>query len=129
MLPSKIYVNWPFGSGGEAKKKKEDFHGGSHGDHFSFTIGTILVVFFYLQVTPILPAKFQVNWPFESGGEAKNRRFLRWRPWRPPLFSDQNDFSYFLIDKPPRCFHLSFMSIGLLVQDEKQKNRFSRFLI
>ena len=30
----------------EKRKKKKDFHSGSHGDHFSFTIGTILVFFF-----------------------------------------------------------------------------------
>ena len=45
------------------------------------------------QVTPMLPTKFQVNWPIGSG-EAKNR-FSRWRPWRPSWISDQNDFSYF----------------------------------
>ena len=26
--------------------------------------------------------KFQVNWPFDSGEEVKNR-FSRWPPWRP----------------------------------------------
>ena len=29
--------------------------------------------FFYLQVTPMLPNKFQVNWPFGSEEELKNR--------------------------------------------------------
>ena len=28
-------------------------------------------LFFYLQVTLMLPTKFQVNWPFGSGEEAK----------------------------------------------------------
>ena len=38
----------------------------------------------------MLPIKFQVFWPFDSGEEAKNR-FSRWRPsW---IF-DWNDFSY-----------------------------------
>ena len=32
-----------------------------------------------LQVAPILPTKFQVNWPFASGEEVQNR-FLRKRP-------------------------------------------------
>ena len=33
--------------------------------------------YFYLYVTPMLPTKFQVNWPFVSGVEEKNR-FSRW---------------------------------------------------
>ena len=28
---------------------------------------------FDLQITPMLPAKFQVSWPFGSGEEAKNK--------------------------------------------------------
>ena len=35
-----------------------------------FPIGTILAIF-DLQITPMLPSKFQVNWPFGSGEEAK----------------------------------------------------------
>ena len=31
---------------------------------------------FDLQVTPMLPTEFQVNWPFGSGEEAKNRGHL-----------------------------------------------------
>ena len=43
------------------------------------------------QVTPMLPSKFGVNWPFGSGEEAKNR-FSRWRSsW----ISDRHDLSYF----------------------------------
>ena len=42
----------------------------SRGDHFRFPIGTILAIF-DLQVTPMLPSKFQVNLSFGSGGEAK----------------------------------------------------------
>ena len=54
-------------------------------DHLGFSIGTILAIF-YLQVTPMLPTKFEVHWPFGSGGEMKNR-CSRSPPW--------NDFSYF----------------------------------
>ena len=36
-------------------------------------------LFFYLQVTPMLPTKFRVNWPFSSEEEGKNR-FSRWPP-------------------------------------------------
>ena len=35
--------------------------------------------FFYLQVSPMLPTKFPVNWPFSSEEEGKNR-FSRWLP-------------------------------------------------
>ena len=91
MLPSKFGVNWPFGSGEEAKKI--DFLDGRHGGHLGFPIGTILATF-DLQVTLTLPSKFGVNWPFGSGEEAKNR-FSRWRPWRPSWISDRQDFSYF----------------------------------
>ena len=115
MLPSKFGVNWPFGSGEEAKnrfsrwlpwrpswisdqhdfsyfliyksprcflaslesiglsvqekKRKIDFQDGGH---LGFLINTILASF-DLQVTPMLPSKFGVNWPFGSGEEAKNR--------------------------------------------------------
>ena len=63
------------------------------------------------------PTKFQVNWHFGSGEEAKNR-FSRWPPsW----ISDRNDFSYFLIYQSPRCFQPNFKSIGILVQEKKQK--------
>ena len=61
ILPTKFRVNWPFGSGEEAK-----------GGYLGFPIGTILAIF-DLQVTLILPTKFGVNWPFGSGEEAKNR--------------------------------------------------------
>ena len=42
MLPSKFGVNWPFGSGKEAKI---DFQDGCHGGHLGFPIGTILAIF------------------------------------------------------------------------------------
>ena len=64
MLPSKFGVNWPFGSGEEAKNRIQD---GSHGGHLGFPIGTILAIF-DLQVTPMLPTKYQVNWPRGVGG-------------------------------------------------------------
>ena len=43
MLPTKFGVNWPFGSGEEAKKL--DFQDGCHGGHLGFPIGTILAIF------------------------------------------------------------------------------------
>ena len=44
---------------------------GGHGGYLGFPIGTILVIFIY--VTPMLPTKFHVSWPYSSGEEAKNR--------------------------------------------------------
>ena len=38
--------------------------------------------------------QFQVNWPFGSGEEAKNR-FSKWLPRQPSWISDRNDFTYF----------------------------------
>ena len=64
-----------------------------NGSQLGFTIGTIIAIF-DLRVTPMLPTKFRVNWPFSSGEEAKNR-FSRWLPWRPSWISDWHDFSYF----------------------------------
>ena len=69
---------------------KTDFQDGGH---LGFPIREILAIF-DLQVTLILPAKFQVNWPFSSGGNVNNR-FSRWRSWRPAWFSDPSEFCYF----------------------------------
>ena len=60
------------------KKQKIDFQDGGHGDHFGFQIGMILAIF-DLQVTLMLPTRFQVNWLLGLGEEAKNR-FSRWLP-------------------------------------------------
>ena len=51
---------------------KIDFQDGCH---LRFLIGMILAVF-SLQVIPILPIKFQVNWPFGSG-EVSDRNDFR----------------------------------------------------
>ena len=61
MLPTKFGVNWPFGSGEEAKNRFSRWR------HLGFPIGTILAIF-DLQVTPMLPTKYQVNWPRGVGG-------------------------------------------------------------
>ena len=53
-------------------KRKIDFQYGRYGGHLGFTIRTILS-FFNLQVAPILPIKFLVNWSFGSGDEAQYR--------------------------------------------------------
>ena len=51
----------------QEKNRKIDFQDGGH---LGFPIGTILAIF-YLQVTPMLPSKFGVNWPFGSGKKRK----------------------------------------------------------
>ena len=51
------------------KKRKIDFQDGGHGGHLGFRIGTMLAIF-DLQVTPMLPTWFQINWTFDL--EAKN---------------------------------------------------------
>ena len=45
------------------KKRKIDFQDGRQ---LGFTIGMILAIF-DLQVIPMLPTNFQINWPFGSG--------------------------------------------------------------
>ena len=60
----------------------------------------MILAFFDLQVTPMLPTKYLVNWLFGSGEEEQNR-FSRWRPWRPSWISDRNDFSYFDLQVTP----------------------------
>ena len=47
----------------EEKKRKIDFQDGGHGGYLGFLIGMMFAIF-NLQVTPMLPSKFGVNWPF-----------------------------------------------------------------
>ena len=54
----------------QEKRLKIDFQDDGHSGHLGFPIGTILAIF-NVQVTPMLPTKFQVNWPFGSEEEAK----------------------------------------------------------
>ena len=85
--------------------------------HLGFSIGTILAIF-DLQVTPMLPSKFGVIWPFSSREEAKNRF-----SWRPSWISDRIfDLQVTLI--LPSKFGVNWpFSSG-----EEAKNRFSRWL-
>ena len=66
------------GLSNQEKKFKLDFKDGNCGSHLVFLIGTILAIF-VLQVTSMILTKFQVNWPFGSGEEAKNRFFQDFR--------------------------------------------------
>ena len=82
MLPTKFQVKWPFSVQG--KKRKIDFQNGGHGGILRFPIEMILAIF-------DLSTKFQVNWSFGSGREAKNRFSKMAVSWT----ADQNEFSYF----------------------------------
>ena len=68
-----------------------DFHGG----HLGFPIGMILAIF-DLQVTLMLPTKFQVNWDLGLGGEAKNRFSRFW-------IYNRQDFNYFWSTSHPNA--------------------------
>ena len=54
----------------------------------------MILATFDLQVIRMLPSKFEVNWPFGSGEDAKYR-FSRWQPWQPSWISDRHDSRYF----------------------------------
>ena len=87
MLPTKFGVNWPFGSGNEAKNRFSRWWPSWISDWNDFS-------YFDLQVTPMPTTKFRINWHLGLGEEAKNR-FSRSPPWRPSWIYDRNDFSYF----------------------------------
>ena len=80
-------------------------------------MGTILASY-DLQVTRVIPTKFQVNGPFGSGVKAENR-FSSWPPWWASWISARNDFSYFYDLHVPVIPILppSVESIGLQVQE------------
>ena len=54
---------------------------------------------FDLQVTPMIPTKFQVNWPFNSGEQAKEKKKKKekkvFKMATTSWISDRNDFSNF----------------------------------
>ena len=98
----------------QKKKFKQDFQDGPHSRNLGFPIATIRAIF-HLQVTPMLPIKFRVSWPFSSEEKGKNR-FSRWPP---SLISNWNNFSYFYIYKSSQSFLPIFKSTGPLVQENK----------
>ena len=105
-------------------KPKIDFQYGRHGGHLEFPMGTILAIF-NLQVTPILPIKFQINWHFGLGVEVKNG-FSRWRPRRPSWISHRKDFSFFDLQVTP-MLPTKFQVNWSFGSGEEAKNRFSRW--
>ena len=105
------------------RRSELDFQNSSHGGHLGFLIGSILAIS-YLQVTLVLPTRIQVNWPFGSGEEAKNR-FSRWRLWRPSWISDRNYFSYFWSTSHSNASY-QFQVNWPFSLEEDAKNKFSR---
>ena len=104
MLPTMFLVNCPFGLG--KKKRKMDFQDGSHGCHLGYPIGMILAIL-DLQVALMLPTKIKVNWQkIDVQDLATSIGMI---------------LAIFFICKSPRCFLPSFKSVGLSVQEKKQK--------
>ena len=84
MLPTEFPVNWPFGSGEEAKNWLSRWQPSWISDPNDFS-------YFWPTSHPDDSYQVSINWPFGSGEEVKNR-FSRWQPsW----ISKQNNFSYF----------------------------------
>ena len=84
-------------------------------------IGTILAIF-DLQVTLMLPTKFQVNWHLGLGEKVKNR-FSRWPPWWPSWIYDQHDFSYFLSTSHPNASRSYQVSSQLAFQCRRRSEK------
>ena len=108
MLPTKFQLAFRF----RRRSEKQIFK--LYSCHLGFPIGMIFVIC-HLQVAPMLPTNFQVNWPFDSGEEAKNR-FSRRRTIL--------DIFYLQVTPIlPTKFQVNF-SFG---SGEEAKNRFSRW--
>ena len=105
---------------------KTDFQDGSHGGHFRFPIRTISAIP-DLQVNAlILPAKFQVNWPFSSRKEVQNR-FSKWKPWQPSWILDLNYVSSFWSTVQVAPIFLSMFWVSGPLGWKEIQNRFSRW--
>ena len=90
--------------------------------HLRFPIETILPTF-NLSVTPMLPAKFRVNFPFASGEEAKNR-FSRWSTWWPSWMSNRTILAIIDLQVTPMFPTKFIKSISLSIPEKKQKIAF-----
>ena len=71
----------------------------------------------------MLPRNFQVNWPFCSGEEAKNR-FSRWPPQPPSWISDQNNFSHFLSTSNPDASYPVSSQLAFRFRRRREKQIF-----
>ena len=79
-------------------------------------MGMTLAIF-GLQVTLMLPTRFQVNLPFASGEEAKNR-FSRWLSRGPSWISDGDNLTCFELQVTP-MLPIKFQVNWPLVQEKK----------
>ena len=103
------------------RRSEQRFQDGPLGGHLGFPVGMILTIL-DLQVTPMLSTKFQINWHFGPGEEAKNK-FSRWWPF---WISDQNDFSCFWSTSHFNGSY-KFQVNWPFGSGEEAKNRFSKW--
>ena len=116
VLLTKVWVNWPLGSGEKAQNRFSTWPPWPltwifKGNGFSY--------FFYLQITLILPIKFWVNGRFGLG-EGKHYFFQDGGHLSLPI----KTILTIIIYKLPWYFLPSFESLGLSVQENKQKIKF-----
>ena len=99
MLPTKFQINWPFGSGEEAKTRFSRWPPRQPSWIFrlGFLIWTFLAIF-DLQVTLMLPTESQANWLFSSEEEVKTG-------FQDGLGGQRNNFSYFWSTSHPDTFY------------------------
>ena len=116
MLPSLMST----GVSVQEKKRRIDFKDGGHNGHLEFLIGTISGIF-ELQV------KYQVNWPFGSGEEAKidfqesgNGRHLRFPIGTIITICDLQ------VTRTPDASYQASCQLACLFRRRSEKNRFSR---
>ena len=102
-------------------------------DNFSFFWSTshpnasyLVLAFFDQQVTPMLPTQIQVNQPFGSGEEVKNR-FSRRPPWSPSWISNRNNFTFFFDLQVTLMLPTKFRVNWPFGSGEEVKSRFSRW--
>ena len=119
ILPTKFQVNWPFGSRKEVQNRFSSRKPWL--PSWILDLNDFSSFWSTVQVAPIFPSKFGVSWPF--GSREVQNRFSRWRTWWPSWILDLNDLSYFWSTSHPIASY-QVKSIGLLVQEKKQKTDF-----
>ena len=103
------------------RQSEKQFQDSSLGGHLGFLNRRILAIF-DLQVTLMLPTKIQVNWPFGSGEEVKNR-FSRWQPWWPSWLPIRKSLAIFNLQVTP-MLPTKFQVNLTFISGEQAKNRF-----
>ena len=103
----------------QEQKFKIDFQNGSHVGRIRFPIWTLLAIF-DLQVTSILPMKFQVHWPF-CWGEKNQNRFSKWLLWQLSWIFVWNDLSYSWSTSGRDTFYQDFGQLAFWVREKNFK--------